>query len=49
LHLFLYLCIIKLWGALIIRAEIIPLQPDPDNAGGGKEYQTISYPDNLIF
>ena len=26
----------NLRGALIIRAEIIPIKPDPDNAGGGK-------------
>ena len=27
----------KQWGALILRAEIIPFKPDPDNAGGGNE------------
>lgn len=31
-----YLCLQIIRGALIIRAEIIPILPDPDNAGEGK-------------
>ncbi len=32
----LYLCFQIIRGALIQRAEIIPIQPDPGNAGEGK-------------
>jgi hypothetical protein len=32
-----YICIKIIGGALIKRAEIIPILPDPDNAGVGNE------------
>ena len=33
-----------IWGALIIKAEIIPLKPDPDNAGvGNREYPEFQH------
>lgn len=31
-----YLCLQIIRGALIQRAEIIPIRPDPGNAGEGK-------------
>jgi len=31
-----YLCLQIIRGALIFRAEIIPIKPDPGNAGEGK-------------
>ena len=33
---------ISLWGALIQRAEIIPIEPDPDNTGEGTMRMMIS-------
>jgi hypothetical protein len=32
---FRFLYCITQWGALILRAEIIPTEPDPGNAGAG--------------
>jgi hypothetical protein len=36
------------WGALIVRAEIIPLEPDAGSAAEGKVFQELN-PASLVL